>query len=275
MADQPDARVAMNDFLTSIGLGDLAGWAYDQFTNGNTPTQVYQNLRLQPAWQQRYQVIVQREANGLSPMSEADVLNYEKQAKALMQAAGMPASFYDQPEDFVALAGTHDKSVSELQQDIQVAYSHVANAPTEVRDYFASQYGAQGDSALAAYFLNPDIAEPVLEQQARAAEVGGYGLRAGIDVSKARAEEIGSLGLSTAEVRAGMGTAASHDALYHENIGEQKDLTAEGAGLDAALNLGGTGAADLAKRMEERTAGFNGVGATVGSKERTGLGAAD
>ena len=106
MADQPDARVAMNDFLTSIGLGDLAGWAYDQFTNGNTPTQVYQNLRLQPAWQQRYQVIVQREANGLSPMSEADVLNYEKQAKALMQAAGMPASFYDQPEDFVALAGT-------------------------------------------------------------------------------------------------------------------------------------------------------------------------
>lgn len=241
-----------------------------------TPTeaQIDQTIRQTETFKTRYWAIEERRKQGLPAISPTDVLNYERTARSLMRAAGFPPGFYDSSEDFVDLL-VKDVSAAELDRRIQRAYVRVAQAPPEVRNQFRQFYGADGESALAAYALDPDRAEPVLMQQVAAAEVGGYAQGFGFGIGRQTAESLAAYGVEGDEARRGFGALADIRPLFTETISEQEDLSAEVEGIESVFGTPGTGAQDVERRRRERAASTGGGGGAAQTRTGYGLGRAE
>lgn len=253
-----DARDYIYALLSDYGLGGEAGWAWEELVNGQTQDQVSQSLRKRPAYQIRFQGLAIRAQKGLSAISESEYINYERNAYQLMREAGMPPGFYDDPADFANLIG-NDVSINEVNQRITNSYGRVAQAPQSVRDAFAEFYGANGDSALAAFFLDPDRAQPLLERAAAAAEVGGIGADFGFGLDKSTAEQVGGMGLSSSAIREGIATLGQGKSYFDETISERDDLRAETTGVKAAFGIDGESADAFRNRRDRRAAEFGGT----------------
>jgi hypothetical protein len=209
---------------------------------------------------QRFPGIRIRQEKGLSPISPAEYVNYEDNATQYMRAAGLPQGFYDNKADFTDLI-SNDVSLNELNTRVTQGYAQVATAPPEVRDAFNHFFGAQGDSALAAFFLDPDKALPALEKQVDIAKIGGAGIGAGLNFGLDRATQITDAGVSDTQARQAFANIHSMDSLFTNTISETGSLTAEKQGVDAALGLDqGQARQQIQRRLDERTAAFNGGG---------------
>lgn len=278
--DEQDARAILADYLNKLGLSSETQWAWDQITKSATAPQIEISLRERPAFQTRFAGMIEREKKGLPAISISDYLDYEAKAAQIFRSAGLPETFYDRPEDFAALIA-NDISPSELQDRVINGFVRVSQAPQAVRDKFAEFYGPQGDSALAAYFLDPGKAQPALERQLATAQVAGIGTRYGLNFSQDRAGDIGrekdpndsiyNVGALETAFQQTLGTRP----LFQENLGENQDLTAENEGVGAALGLDAESASLLQRRLQTRVAeGKGGGGAFTADRGFTGLGSA-
>lgn len=275
-AEQRDALAYVRRILTDYGLPDsLATWAWQKIVSGAPAEQVALDLRDTPEFQQRFPAIPAREAAGLPPLSPAEYVAYEQAAGQLFRAAGLPPGFYDDPSDFTDLLAK-DVSVAELNDRISTeGFQKVVGAPPEVRDAFQEFFGVQGDSALAAFFLDPDRAAPVLRRMATEADIAGRAaLAGGLNVTADRARELAEIGVTGLQAQQAAANVAEQSALFSESVSEGDDLTAEREGLNAAFGL--SEAASLRRRQQQRTAAFSGGGGAAASGEGVrGLGSGD
>lgn len=270
--EQTDALAYIRNTLDQYGLGSEADWAWSQIVQGVGQTQLLQALRQRPAYQQRFQGMAQRQANGLPAVSEAEYIAYERQAYQLMLAAGMPEQFRTQ--DYIANLIGQDRSINEVQQLISNAYLAVTQAPPEVRQTFADYFGPQGDSAFASFILDGQHAAPALEQMAQQAIVGGTGRTYGFDVGQGLAEQIVQRGL-TGQAPQTFGQVAAQRPLFTETVSENQDLT-EQQGVSAGFGIDQTDVGKVRRRAEERAAAFGGqaTGGVTTQEGAIGLGAA-
>lgn len=153
------------------------------FDPTSRPAQVVN--RLFPEWKAR------RDAG--NPVSIGQIVGYRAQAKQLLRSAGLPEGFYDQPEDFTSFI-TNDISLDELQTRIQDGFVAASQAAPEVRAQLKNYYGVD-DAGIAAYFLDPSRALPVLKRQIATAKIGGAGSRVGLTVDRQSAERLAGLGV--------------------------------------------------------------------------------
>lgn len=174
-----------------------------------------------------------------------------------MQSNGLPANFYDQTDDFQALIAG-DVSPSELQARVEQGYRAVADADPQVINQMRTLYGV-GEGELAAYFLDPTRAVPLLTRQARAAQISARGVeQAGIQLTSALAEDLASRGITAAEAERGFAEIGALGELRQQFAGEQAISTEE--------LVTGTLASDveaqkkLAERQRLRTKAFEGGG---------------
>lgn len=256
----------LRDLLRQYGLDSLTTWAMDALARGLSGTQVEQEMRQQPAFIARFPAISERERLGLPAISPAEILANERQYAQIMRNNGMPPSFYDQPEDFTRLL-VADKSPAEVQTLVEDGFTRVRQAPPEVRTAFRDYFGVDGDSALAAFFLDPERARPALMKMATQAEIGGAGRQFGFAVSADTAGRI-------AETTGGQGAAqtfgqlAETKPLFDATVTEAPSLTAAKEGVAAAFGLDAQSRDAVRKRQEERQAQFSGFGG------RSGIGSA-
>lgn len=212
-----------------------------------------------------------------APLSVGDVANQRSQLATLMQQAGLPPGFYDQPEDFkdlIASAGTQATSIA--TQRINNGFVKVANADPLIRQAFAGYFGPNGDQALAAYFLDPAKSQPLLDQQVAAAQVGGIGAGFGFNIGQGQATQLAQAGVTDAQARSGFSNLNHLSPLFQATISEDNNLTAENQGINAQFNLG-AGQNEIDKRLQQRVAAFSGSGGSGGlsvSSGQTGLGSA-
>lgn len=279
-----DARATIAKVLKTYGLDSLSDYLYgivaSDEINLNNPDAIIFSIRERPEYQTRFAGNKARLEKGLPELDPGTYVALEEQYRATLRANGLPADFYDKPDDFTSwIEG--DVSPAEIQQRVEEGYRAVADADPEVTRQMTRLYGV-GAGDLAAYFLDPKRAEPLfktkqLVRQAQAAKIAARAKEQGfLDLAAATAEELVSRGITPEAAQAGFGKMTELAGLYQEMAGEEGLSQAEKIGV--ALGYDEAATKKLSTRLATRRAEFQGgggfartTGATSGVVE-TGLG---
>jgi hypothetical protein len=187
-------------------------------------------------------------------LAPAEYIAAEDGYREIMQEAGLPEMFYDQPEDLGNLIA-NSISVGEFTARVNIAQNALQKADQAIVKSLKDYYGlSSGD--LVAYLLDNEKAFDAINsryqystEQAKlmytSAEVGGAAVRAGFDtgISRGFAEEITKAGKADAAERAFQGAAREQEdyrrlmSLYGETAGTE-DLTREALGLAGGAEVG-------------------------------------
>jgi hypothetical protein len=277
-----DARNTIKTVLATYGLDSLSDFLYGVYARGevniNNPDAIIFAIREQDAYKKRFAANAARAKKGLAELDPASYLQLENQYRQLLQSNGLPSGFYDSTDDFTALL-TGDVSPQELQTRVQQGFRAVQDADPEVKRQMQELYGVN-EAGLAAYFLDPTKAAPILTRQAEAAKIAARAKeQSRIQLGFATAEEIAARGITAQEAEAGFTAMGLQEGLYTEMFGE-KALTQQQK-VGAALGYDVEGQRGIKQRQATRKAEFGGggsfaktTGATTGITQ-TGLGVAD
>lgn len=266
----------LSQYLNGLGLGALletdahgnpGGWLWEQVQNG-IDTREELEIRIQgtTAFRERFSVIIdqQRRAAAGEPvyvMSTQEVLDYERFATQEMSAAGIPAWFYDEPDDFAKLM-KNDISPDELRNRITEAYDYVKAAPPEVRNAFRDYYGvAQGDGALAAWALDPNRTVRDVKKATRTAYAKGMADRFDISIDRRTATRLADLPMTEEGITTGLRTVASQENLRQGTFGDTSLTDQQGvaAVFEGDADVQRELDVRLAERRAQNTAGAGGA----------------
>lgn len=177
MADT--ALDVLKALFKQYGLEDLATTVVNFQTDpkyrqedGKTLDEVklVEDLREQPSYKTRFAAKLARDAaiqkasqagqfTTMQPISEADQLKLEQDYKKLAVEAGLPAGFYDNPQDFTNLI-VNDVSVDEYSTRIDMAQQAALQSNAALKQQLQQQYGL-AEQDLTAFYLDADRARAV------------------------------------------------------------------------------------------------------------------
>jgi len=224
-------NIGLGALFSVDGSGNPSGWLWNQIQAGvDTDEEIAVAIKQTDVYKNRFSVIVEqekrvREGGGGYIMNELDVLNYEEEVRGYMVAAGLPPSFYDDPQDFTKLI-LSNLSPLEVQKKVVAAFDYVVSAPPEVRTAFEEFYGVgSGDAQLAAWALDPERTVSDITKATRTAYAAGMSERFDIGIDRATAERIADLPLTEGGITEGMKQVASLSNVFREGIGEATDIT--------------------------------------------------
>lgn len=258
----------------------LIAWADEKLRAGESVDKILFDMERRPEFAAAFPEIDARrrkmEETGvqLSPISPGQILDYRVQAKSLMRSFGLPPSYYDNPSVLFNLI-TNDKSLSELNDALELTQKRVMNAPPQVAQVFADVFGADGLQAMFVAFTNDQVTIPALENMVQTAEAGGAAKRLGFDLTVPEMQRVADVNLAYEDLVSGFSTLDEKRSLFDESISERSDLTVGKEGLSAAFGTSPGGGTELAHRAQSRTAETAGTGGEL-STERgvSGLGVA-
>jgi len=180
--EQRNAFEALNNLFSGFGLGSLAPKIYEYIQNGYSADTIGILLQDTPEYKQRFAGNEERKRKGLPVLSPSEYLSVESSYRQILRQGGMPEGFYDQPVDFNGfIAG--DMSPSELKQRVDAANQASLFANPGTQKALRDIYGVD-QPYIAAYFLDPERATPLLMKQVQVAQLGGEALKRGLDVDK-------------------------------------------------------------------------------------------
>lgn len=272
--EQNSARARARAILEPYGLGALADWYYDKLISGEPDAQIMLELRATPEYKARFPGMDALSAKGRA-ISEAEYINVEQQYVSLFRQAGLPAGFYDSPEDFGNFIA-NEVSPQEMAGRLDVARTALYETPPQVRDELSRLYGL-GAGDVMAFLLDPTKALPVLKQQLTAAEAGyaaqasGWGM-----LTRGEGEQLGYADRTFDQLTQGFDELARNQELFTPIIGEtDQDIVDRSEQL--AAEFGGNMAARrrIEQRARQRVAAFQGGGGFAESQQGvSGLGSA-
>lgn len=248
----------------------FADWVTHLVQEGLTPNEIEVRMEDHPEYRARFKPMFDRRDRNQPHTSPAEILNFERTAMEMMDAANMPATMYDHYTDFQDMISA-GWSPEQLGQRINEGYLRVQTSPRPVREKFTEFFGPDGDAAMAAIFINPDIALPALQKQVAAAEVAGAGLTFGFPIKRRKATEIAEAGFDYGSSMERFAGLEEMSPLMSETMGEAQGRGAQDITFDegaaAVFGLEGAGAASrsLREREEGRQAEFAGGGGAMGS----------
>lgn len=274
---QRDAFKYLSDVLDQYGLSGLASWAWGEVQNNRPTSQVLLDMRDTAEFKVRFGTVMDaRKAAGLPAMSPAEIVSYENSWNQLAKSAGLPDTFASR--DTAQSLMAKNVSVAEAQARVQQGYVQMTQAPVEVRAAFDAFFGPKSDSALAAFFTDPDLSLPDLERQVSEAQIGGAATQAGFgNVDEALARRLALNGVSQAQAQQGFGQLAGEHQLFQQTVGEAQSgggVTTE-QGINAEFGLSGEDAAAVKRAAQQRQADFSGYGTAAADQSGlTGTGSA-
>lgn len=268
---QKDALAVIRSVLNQYGLGALADWAWSEIVAGASEAQVLLDLQQQQAFKDAFPEIAKMQQNGMTPLSPGEIITYRTQAAQMMRAAGLPEGFWDQPTDFANLI-VNNVSLNELTDRINLARAATYEVPQDVRDELA-RYGITGGD-LAANFLDPTVAEPLLKQKFLAAQIGGAATRTGYGSVMGDNEYLASLGVGADQAQAGFTNLAGQKELFGILPGEQTTGVSREEQLAAQFAGDSDAQRKILRKAETREAEFAGGGGFTSSRDGlAGIGA--
>jgi hypothetical protein len=246
----------------------------DWYVNEGRPIeQISLDIQQTPQFKARFPGFDTLAQKGLA-WSPAQYIQYEQSVTQAMQAAGLPAGFYDSHDDFGDFI-KNGWSPNEIVDAVEAAGTAAQTAPPETLATLKRWGITDGD--MTAFWLNPDKAMPFIErkflygtaQLAGAGERGGFGAAFGGELTQAEAAAA-LQGGATAET---LGNVTRLAPLFSETAEESSDL-GRATALGAAAGQAGAEEA-LAKRRAARQARFSGGGGAAGiGGQQSGLGSA-
>lgn len=274
LASQNDAIALLSQELTSWGFGqDAISWATNAIRSNEGVDQVLYSLRQQPFYLNSIfgQTNSARTHNGLPVMTEAQILAYEDTAHSLAQQAGLPPGFMSTPE-LATLMGS-DVSSAELDARITQGYTAASQAPQSVKDQLAAFYGVD-TGHLAAYYLDPARALPLLQKQFQASQIGSQAQTTGYgSIDRAAAEGLAAQGVTDANARTGFSHLAHESPLFTPLPGSSEQFIGQGVQLGAEFGGNGADQTAITQRAQQRVSAFAGsYKYDQGNRGITGLG---
>ena len=273
-----DAFSRLGSLLGRIGLQGLTARVRELVAKGVTDGDaILFELRGTEEYQKRFAANAKRAAKGLPELAPSTYVGLEESYRTLLRGAGLPLGFYDEPSDFEKFI-ENDVSASELNTRVQQGFVMVRDADPEVKRQMQRLYNV-GENELAAYFLDPERATPILTRQAQAAQVAARAReQAGFQLGVTTAEDLIARGYSPSQAQQVFQEVGQLAGLYSEMTGEQM-LTQEQK-IGAAFGFDVQAQQELERRKRQRIAEFAGgggfartTGATSGTVE-TGVGTA-
>ena len=210
-----------SDLLSSV----RTLWTNKTIKPGDSVDDIGIQLRDTPAFSKRFPANKTLKDQNKPQFSVSQYLRMEADYKQRLQAANMPAGFYDDPTDFQQLIA-NDVSPEELQGRIDQGYQAVKNASPAVIAEFKRLYGV-GEGDLAAYFIDPARARPTFDRyeaqrQAQAAAVSSQAqIQAGIALTAQESESLVRSGITEAQSQAGFEQISAQQELFNPLQGEQ------------------------------------------------------
>jgi hypothetical protein len=265
MAEQ-DAKQIIRAELERYGLGNLAdrvwGLYTDETLSGDPDIDTIGNaLRDTEEFQKRFSGNAARVKAGLPELSVTKYIGLERGYEAAMRGSGLPSGFYDDPSDFSNFIA-NNTSVAEVQSRVNDGYRAVADSNPQVIAQMKQLYGV-GDGELAAYFLDPERATPILVRQARAAQISAEGKRqAGIQLSAADAEALAREDVTQAEAQTAFGEVGRQQQLYNPLQGEEAISQREAIGAATGTDQAAKQRVETRKRQRQATFAGGGSFAT-------------
>lgn len=278
--DRSEEKAHLDALFAGMGLQGLGDWAFDLLKRDTPIESIKLQLRDREEYKARFPAMAELAKRGRA-MNEAQYIEYEKSAAALLQESGI-GLFDDQAafRDMVAKNLVGDVSLREMARRIDDGYLKIIEAPEEVQAFFTAAYGPKGAAAMATYFLDPEHALPTLERQLGVAGVGGEARRFGFDINTGLAERLHqSLGLDGAASRQLFAQASQHLPRLNELVQRFNDdddpLTLEDY-ADAVVLQSPAQMEQITRLLSRRRAEFSPVdggergrgGALVGLRQR-------
>lgn len=211
---QRDAAAALTGMFQDMGLGDLSAPIIDWLKNGFSADAIQYMIQQHPVYKARFSANDARLKAGLPALSPAEYLATEKAYRQIMSAAGVPAGFYDSPDDFKAFL-EKDISPSEVQGRVTAAKDFINRMDPQAVAQFKQWY-TTGD--MIAYALDPTRAVDLVGRSFTAAEAGGAASRNGATIGKTLAEQIAGTGVTSDQIDQGFG-AIGQDRVNAEKLG--------------------------------------------------------
>lgn len=204
-----------------------------------------------------------RRQAGYNVLSEAEYVAMENTYRQIMRASGLPGGFYDAPEDFNTLIGG-DVSPAELNSRISDGYQAVAQSNPQVINEMRRLYGVD-DSMLAAYFLDPAKATPMLLRQARAAQIASEAtLQAQQQIGAGTAEELAVAGVTQEQARQGFQTIGAAQELFVPLPGTTEEAITQEEQVAGVFGTSGAAQQRIRQRQRQRQAAFEAGGRFAG-----------
>lgn len=268
---QQSAKASIESFLANYGLSALGDFAWNEYLQGVPIEQITLDIRSRPEYKARFPAMEALAQKGHA-INESQYVQYERDASQILTYAGLGQ--FSTPAYLSSLIA-NEVSIAEVTDRVQNGYSRVVEAPPEVRAQFAEWFGANGDAALAGWFLDASHTEPFIKDAVDTAQAGGYGKFFGFNnMTQQGAHLIGQIAKTPGALISGFQKAATYKPLTYETIGERTDLTQDQT-VEAAFGTGGDAQEAFRHRLEERVAsGTGGGGALQSAKGLSGVGTA-
>jgi hypothetical protein len=228
--------------FTPAQVSELTSWAWGEITNNVDPTQIAIDLQNQPAFQQQFPGFApanaQLNAEGLPAVSVQQYQQYQTQAQAMAQAAGLPAGFINSGNVGTLIGGnvsTQELS-SRINNAMTLAYQSTPEQQQMFNQYFGATYlnatnpfesgvspvGGPGapppvgltPGQIAAIALDPTVAEPLIAQQITASQIGGASVTSGVGaLGVDTATKLAQAGITEAQATSAFQSLAPYSAL--------------------------------------------------------------
>ena len=271
-----DAKEILRRTLANYKLEGLADKIWDLTQRGiilnpNDPDEIGRAVSDTPEYAARFPGNVARRNAGLPEKSLTEYIQLEQAYAGMMRGAGLPSGFYDGSDDFSKfIAG--DVSLAELQTRIDDGYRAVSESNPQVIQQMKNLYGID-EGGLAAYFLDPARATPVIRRQARAAQIAAEASRqAGMQLGVGMAEDLARENITAEQAQRGFGIIATQGQLAAPLMaGEEQLTTEEQIGATFGTNVAAQQRVETRRRRRQAAFESGGGFAGMGGQRATGL----
>lgn len=261
--ERRNAHASVKSLLGQYGLESLTDQAWTWLVEGLSETEIIHRIRETTEFKTRFPAIEERKKKGLPPISPGEYVAYERSARQMMRAAGMPEGFYDSPDDFQRFLN-NDLSLSELSSRVTLAANAAFNMPKEDRDALTRWGMGPGD--LTAFWLDPDKAQPLLERKYAAAQLAGAGSRTGWgNLDEAKATGLATQGVTADQAEQGFGALVESRELF-QSLDRTEDVIGEDEQLGAVFSGNANAQRRIEQRRSKRRSQFQGGGSFAASQ---------
>lgn len=232
-----NARAIMEAQMAAYGLGGLSAQIVSWITEGYESDAIMALVRQSSEYATRFPAMKALQAKGQA-ISESEYIAYEQTMTQYERLYGLPTGMLSS-KDMVTKNLTNGLSAREVDERAVRASASIYSLPPEFRDTMQRYYGIDS-GGLTAYFLDPDVASPLLEKQYVSAQIGMEASKRQIDVGALLAEQLYAGGVDRdkaatgfekvadqAGLTVGKGDALTQSTLIGANLGE--DVTAKQA----------------------------------------------
>jgi hypothetical protein len=162
------------NLFKSQGIEDpaFAKFITDNIINDVSEAQTLIEIYDQPAYKLRFPGMDSLRKKNRT-INEDSYIKLENQIVQTLKFFDLPAGFYDDRATLGKMIG-NEVSPKEVQDRAQLAQDLARAADPNIRQSLMDFYKV-GEGAITAYFLNADVAMPLLEKAAKTAEIAGIG----------------------------------------------------------------------------------------------------